>query len=104
MPSPRDSFHVPDADECGGVTQLRVYGVGGTMRAVIDSDLPPELASGSRIGGIYRISPHRAGSEEQDQDQDQDADRTSPAGKMTSTVRNSHDYSTSPLRGHRRTD
>jgi len=70
MPSPRDSFQVPDADECGGVTQLRVYGVGGTMRAVIDSDLPPDLASGNRIGGIYRISLHRASSEDQDADRD----------------------------------
>jgi hypothetical protein len=44
------------------MTRLRVYGVGETMRAVIEGDLPPELASGNRIGGIYQISPHRASS------------------------------------------
>ena len=42
------------------------------MRSVIDSDLPPELASGNRIEGIYRISPHRASSEDQDADRDVD--------------------------------
>lgn len=65
LPSRRDSLQVPDADECGGVTELRVYGIGGTPRAVIDSDLPPELASGTRIGGFYRLSDHRASSEDQ---------------------------------------
>ena len=66
MPSPRDSYQVPDADGCGGVTQLRMYGSGGTTHAVIDSG----LASDDQIGGIYRISPHRASPEDQDADRD----------------------------------
>ena len=72
MPSPRDSLLLPDADECGGVTELRVYGVGGTPRAVIESDLPPELAVGNRTGGFYRISDHHASSADKDGHRDGD--------------------------------
>jgi len=54
------------------VTELRVYGVGGTPRDVIDGDLPPEVARGSRIGGFYRLSDHRARPEDRDANRDVD--------------------------------
>jgi hypothetical protein len=65
MPVPRHSVAVPSvqlpvAAECGGVTELRVHGVGGTPPDAILGDLAPEQVSGDAIAGFYRSSDHRA--------------------------------------------
>jgi hypothetical protein len=66
------SVQLPTAAECGGVTELRVHGVGVTPRAAINGDPAPEQASGDRLAGFYRIAPHRASAEDQDTNQDVD--------------------------------
>lgn len=65
MPIPRHSVQLPSVQlpvvpECGGVTELRVHGVGGTPPDAILGDLAPEQVSGDAIAGFYRSSDHRA--------------------------------------------
>ena len=65
MPVPRHSVQVPSVQlpvvaDCGGVTELRVHGVGGTPPDAILGDLAPEQVSGDAIAGFYRSSDHRA--------------------------------------------
>jgi hypothetical protein len=55
------SVQLPVVAECGGVTELRVHGVGGTPPDAILGDLSPEQVSGDAIAGFYRSSDHRAG-------------------------------------------
>ena len=65
MPLPRHSVAVPSVQlavkaELGGVTELRVHGVGGTPPDATLGDLAPEQVSGDAIAGFYRSSDHRA--------------------------------------------
>jgi hypothetical protein len=65
MPVPRHAVTVPSVQlpvvaGCGGVTELRVHGVGGTPPDAILGDLAPEQVSGDAIAGFYRSSDHRA--------------------------------------------
>jgi hypothetical protein len=65
MPIPRHSTELPSVQlaaeaECGGVTEVRVHGVGGSPPDAILGDLAPEQASGDAIAGFYRSSDHRA--------------------------------------------
>ncbi len=65
MPVPRHSVAVPSVQlaveaECGGVTELRVHGVGGSPPDAILGDLAPEQVSGDAIAGFYRSSDHKA--------------------------------------------
>ncbi|HUA29332.1 MAG TPA: hypothetical protein VMC03_10640 [Streptosporangiaceae bacterium] len=65
MPIPRHSTELPSVQlaaeaECGGVTEVRVHGVGGSPPEAILGDLAPEQASGDAIAGFYRSSDHRA--------------------------------------------
>src|ERR1700722_3870305 len=65
MPVPRHSVAVPSVQlpvtaECGGVTELRVHGVGGTPPDAVLGDMAPEQVSGDAIAGFYRSSDHRA--------------------------------------------
>jgi len=78
MPVPRHSVKVPSVQlpvvaGCGGVTELRVHGVGGTPPDAILGDLAPEQVSGDAIAGFYRSSDHRAS--DADRDVGQDVDR-----------------------------
>jgi hypothetical protein len=65
MPIPQHSTklaHVqicPDPD-LGGVTELRVHGVGGTPPMGTLGDLSPEQVSGDAVAGFYRSTDHRA--------------------------------------------
>ncbi len=43
----------------GGVTELRVHGVGGSPPDATLGDLAPEQVSGDAIAGFYRTSDHR---------------------------------------------
>jgi hypothetical protein len=66
MPVPKHSVAVPSVQlpavaQCGGVTELRVHGVGGSPPDAILGDLAPELVSGDAIAGFYRTSDHHAG-------------------------------------------
>jgi hypothetical protein len=65
MPVPQHSVAVssvqlPVTAECGGVTELRVHGVGGTPPGAVLGDLAPEQVSGDAIAGFYRSTDHRA--------------------------------------------
>jgi hypothetical protein len=65
MPIPRHSTELPSVQlpaeaECGGVTEVRVHGVGGTPPDAILGDLAPEQASGDATAGFYRSADHRA--------------------------------------------
>ena len=65
MPVPRHSVQVPSVQlpvvaALGGVTELRVHGVGGTPPDATLGDLAPEQVSGDAIAGFYRSSDHRA--------------------------------------------
>jgi hypothetical protein len=65
MPVPRHSTELPSVQlqaeaEYGGVTEVRVHGVGGSQPDAILGDLAPEQASGDAIAGFYRSSDHRA--------------------------------------------
>ena len=65
MPVPRHSVQVPSVQlpvvaVYGGVTELRVHGVGGTPPDAILGDLAPDQVSGDAIAGFYRSSDHRA--------------------------------------------
>lgn len=64
---------MPDASECGGMTELRVHGVGGVPPAADAADQPAELSSGTRAAGFRRIPDHRASAA--DQAANRDADR-----------------------------
>jgi hypothetical protein len=71
MPIPRHSVALPsvqlaaDADG-GGVTELRVHGVGGSPPEGTLGDLAPEQVSGDAIAGFYRTSDHCASEAGQD--------------------------------------
>ena len=65
MPIPRHSMALPSVQlaveaELGGVTELRVHGVGGSPPDAVLGDMAPEQASGDAIAGFYRTSDHRA--------------------------------------------
>jgi CHAT domain-containing protein len=65
MPVPRHSAALPGAQlagavEYGGVTELRVHGVGGRPPEAVLGDLAPEQVSGDAVAGFYRTSDHRA--------------------------------------------
>ncbi len=64
MPVPRHSVALPSVQlpvgtDCGGVTELRVHGVGGSPPDATLGDLAPEQVSGDAIAGFYRSSDHR---------------------------------------------
>jgi len=68
MPVPQhsaavSSVQLPVTPEYGGVTELRVHGVGGTPPGAVLGDLAPEQVSGDAIAGFYRSSDHRASDE-----------------------------------------
>ena len=78
MPVPRhsvavSSVQVPAMAQCGGVTELRVHGVGGTPPDAVLGDLAPEQVSGDAIAGFYRSSDHRAS--DADREARRDVDR-----------------------------
>ncbi len=65
MPIPRHSAKLPRVQlpaeaQDGGVTDLRVHGVGGTPADAVLGDLAPEQVSGDAIAGFYRTSDHHA--------------------------------------------
>src|SRR5260370_29238736 len=71
MPVPRhsaalSSVQLAQVAECGGVTDIRVHGVGGTPPDAIPGDLAPEQASGDAIAGFYRTSDHHASDGDRD--------------------------------------
>ena len=73
MPIPRHSVALPSVQlaaqaKNGGVTELRVHGVGGTPPDAILGDLAPEQVMGDAIAGFYRSSDHRASDEHRDVD------------------------------------
>jgi hypothetical protein len=77
MPVPQHSVVVPHVQLAakagsGGVTELRVHGVGGSPPDAILGDLAPEQVSGDAIAGFYRSSDHRAGAEDRDTGRDVD--------------------------------
>src|SRR5580700_687043 len=77
MPVPKHSVALPHvqlaAEACsGGVTELRVHGVGGSPPDAILGDLAPEQVSGDGIAGFYRSSDHRAADEDRDTCRDVD--------------------------------
>ncbi len=57
----------------GGVTELRVHGVGGSPPDATLGDLAPEQVMGDAIAGFYRTSDHTA--TQQDRDARRDVDR-----------------------------
>ncbi len=70
MPIPRHSTALPSVQLAGeaangGVTELRVHGVGGTPPDAILGDLAPEQVMGDAIAGFYRTSDHRASAADQ---------------------------------------
>jgi hypothetical protein len=67
------SVQLAAGDATGGVTELRVHGVGGSAPDAILGDLAPEQVSGDATAGFYRSSDHRAS--DQDRAAGQDADR-----------------------------
>jgi hypothetical protein len=65
MPIPRHSTTLPSVqlaagDAPGGVTELRVHGVGGTPPDATLGDVAPEQVMGDAIAGFYRTSDHTA--------------------------------------------
>jgi hypothetical protein len=77
MPLPRHSVALPSVQlaakaDGGGVTELRVHGVGGTPPEATLGDLAPEQVSGDAIAGFYRSSDHRASNEDRDARRDVD--------------------------------
>ena len=65
MPVPRHAVTVPSVQLAagaadGGVTELRVHGVGGTPPDATLGDLAPEQVMGDAIAGFYRTSDHMA--------------------------------------------
>ncbi len=70
MPIPRHSTALPSVqlaagDVNGGVTELRVHGVGGSPPDATLGDLAPEQVVGDAIAGFYRTSDHRADAADQ---------------------------------------
>lgn len=70
MPIPRHSTALPSVQlaaeaDCGGVTELRVHGVGGTPPDAILGDLAPEQVAGDAIAGFYRTADHRVSGADQ---------------------------------------
>lgn len=55
-PVPRPSGLVPPVPDLGGVTELRLHGVGGTTPENLLGDLAPQQVSGDRIAGFYRTA------------------------------------------------
>ena len=77
MPVPRHSVMLPSvqlgADAgSGGVTELRVHGVGGSPPDATLGDLAPEQVMGDAIAGFYRTSDHKASPEDRDARRDVD--------------------------------
>jgi len=77
MPVPRHAVTVPSVQlaveaECGGVTELRVHGVGGTPPDATLGDLAPEQVMGDSIAGFYRTSDHKASTEDRAVQADED--------------------------------
>ena len=77
MPIPRHSIAVASVQlaqtaECGGVTELRVHGVGGSPPDAVLGDLAPEQVSGDQIAGFYRSDDHRASPSDQETGRDGD--------------------------------
>jgi hypothetical protein len=77
MPIPIHSTALPSVQlaavaECGGVTELRVHGVGGTPPTATLGDLAPEQVSGDAIAGFYRSSDHQASDGNRDERLDVD--------------------------------
>jgi hypothetical protein len=77
MPIPRHSIAVASVQlaqtgECGGVTELRVHGVGGSPPDAVLGDLAPEQASGDQIAGFYRSDDYRASPSDQETGRDGD--------------------------------
>ncbi len=65
MPIPRHSTALPSVQLAagaadGGVTELRVHGVGGSPPEATLGDLAPEQVMGDATAGFYRSSDHRA--------------------------------------------
>jgi len=60
------SVQLPVVAALGGVTELRVHGVGGTPPDATLGDLAPEQVSGDTIAGFYRSSDHRASDGDRD--------------------------------------
>lgn len=58
-PAPRPSGLVPPAADLGGVTELRLHGVGGTTPEDLLGDVAPQFVSGDRIAGFYRTADVR---------------------------------------------
>ena len=78
MPLPRHSVALPSVQLAadagsGGVTELRVHGVGGSPPDATLGDLAPEQVMGDAIAGFYRTSDHTA--TQQDLDARRDVDR-----------------------------
>ncbi len=78
MPVPIHSTALPSVQlaakaGCGGVTELRVHGVGGSPPTAILGDMAPEQVSGDGTAGFYRSSDHRAS--DGDRAAGRDADR-----------------------------
>ena len=78
MPLPRHSVALPSVQLAadagsGGVTELRVHGVGGSPPDATLGDLAPEQVMGDAIAGFYRTSDHTA--TQQDRDARRDVDR-----------------------------
>lgn len=55
-PVPRPSGLVPPAVDLGGVTELRLHGVGGTTPEDLLGDAAPQHVAGDRIAGFYRTA------------------------------------------------
>jgi len=77
MPIPRHSEALPSVQLAavpgsGGVTELRVHGVGGSLPDAILGDLAPEQVSGDAVAGFYRTSDHRASALDRDERRDVD--------------------------------
>jgi hypothetical protein len=67
------SVQLADDASSGGVTELRVHGVGGSPPDATLGDLAPEQVMGDAIAGFYRTSDHSAS--QQDRDARRDVDR-----------------------------
>ncbi|WP_319462366.1 hypothetical protein [Micromonospora sp. RTP1Z1] len=58
-PVGRPSGLVPPHVDLGGVTELRLHGVGGTTPENLLADVAPQLVSGNRVAGFYRTADAR---------------------------------------------
>ncbi|ROT31694.1 hypothetical protein [Micromonospora sp. HM5-17] len=55
-PVPRPSGLIPPVADLGGVTELRLHGVGGTTPEDLLGDAAPQHVAGDRIAGFYRTA------------------------------------------------